>query len=158
MLTLYRRPARRQSITNARAVAQHIYFAGGRAPAVSSAKRQQAFVQPSLQLDALTLTARAFAERALGRNADFIDAGLAPGDRIERYNATYAAGFVARTDPAAGTVVAPGTAIDYVVSKGPEPTPTPAPTPRPTGTPTLLRRAGHSKASAMANSAMRSPS
>lgn len=61
-----------------------------------------------------------------------LDAGLALGDRLERFNATYAAGIVARTDPAPGTAVAPGTPVSYVVSRGPEPTATPAPTPAPT--------------------------
>ena len=38
-------------------------------------------------------------------------------------------------DPGPGQLVARRTAVNYVVSKGPEPTPTPAPTPPPTPTP-----------------------
>ena len=45
-------------------------------------------------------------------------------------------GSVIRSSPTPGTEVAPGTAVDYVVSKGPSPTPTVAPTQAPTPTPT----------------------
>ncbi len=38
--------------------------------------------------------------------------------------------------PVAGTQVTTGTTVDYVVSKGPEPTATPSPTPSPTAAPT----------------------
>ncbi len=57
--------------------------------------------------------------------ADAVDllvaADLEPGDRTEGFDPDIAAGAVIGTDPVAGTEVAPGTAIDYVVSKGPEP-------------------------------------
>src|SRR5687768_18568398 len=38
-------------------------------------------------------------------------------------------GLVVTQVPAPGVVVAKGTAVDYVISKGPEPTPSPTPTP-----------------------------
>ena len=57
--------------------------------------------------------------------ADAVDllvaADLAPGDRTEAFDPDIAVGAVISTDPVAGTEVAPGTAIDYVVSKGAEP-------------------------------------
>ncbi|MCJ7710058.1 MAG: PASTA domain-containing protein, partial [Chloroflexi bacterium] len=45
------------------------------------------------------------------------------------------AGAVVTTSPAAGVSVAKGTIVDYVVSKGPEPTPAPSATPAPSPTP-----------------------
>jgi len=52
-----------------------------------------------------------------------IDAGLAPGRRIDRANRDIAAGAIVRTDPAGGAAVPPGSVIDYVLSRGPDPTP-----------------------------------
>ena len=54
-----------------------------------------------------------------------LDAGLEPGERTDAFDNDVAAGAVVSTDPAAGTQVAPGTTVDYVVSLGVEPTPTP---------------------------------
>ena len=54
-----------------------------------------------------------------------LDLGLQPGQRTEAFNGHVAAGLVIRTDPAAGTEVQPGSAVDYVVSLGVEPTPDP---------------------------------
>ena len=48
------------------------------------------------------------------------DAGLVAGDRSEAYDDTIAAGNVLSTDPAAGSEVAPGSAVAYVVSLGVE--------------------------------------
>ena len=48
-------------------------------------------------------------------------AGLALGNVTRAYSATMPAGDVISQDPAAGTSVAPGTAVDLVVSRGPEP-------------------------------------
>ena len=66
-----------------------------------------------------------------------IDAGLEPGERTDAFDDEVAAGAVISTDPAAGTEVAPGTTVDYVVSLGVEPTPTPEPTPAPVAVPDL---------------------
>jgi beta-lactam-binding protein with PASTA domain len=43
---------------------------------------------------------------------------------------------VISTTPVAGQILAPNTPVDYVVSKGPQPTPAPTPTPQPTPPPT----------------------
>ncbi len=64
------------------------------------------------------------------------DANLRVGQRTEAFDPLVPAGQVAAQNPSAGIVVATGTPIDYVVSKGPEPTPTPTPTPSPTPSPT----------------------
>jgi ABC-type amino acid transport substrate-binding protein len=61
-----------------------------------------------------------------------LDAGLEPGERTRRFSNEVATGRVIRTDPRAGTVVQRGTSVDYVLSRGPEPTPSPVPTPNPT--------------------------
>ena len=70
-----------------------------------------------------------------------VQAGLTPGATTEAYDPAVPAGSVIASSPAAGTQVAKGTTVNYVVSKGPEPTaspsPTPAPTPSPSPTPTL---------------------
>jgi beta-lactam-binding protein with PASTA domain len=54
-----------------------------------------------------------------------VDTGLTPGRRLERFNDTIEAGLVLRTEPAAETQVEPGTSVDYVISRGPEPLPVP---------------------------------
>ncbi len=55
--------------------------------------------------------------------ADALDAldaaGLSAGDATEASDATIAAGNVVSSDPAADAEVAPGTAVDYVLSTGP---------------------------------------
>ncbi|MET0772719.1 MAG: PASTA domain-containing protein [Candidatus Limnocylindrales bacterium] len=64
--------------------------------------------------------------------------GLRAGERLRAYHASIDSGDVIRTDPAAGVRVSTGTRVDYVVSRGPQPTPSPTPkataTPRPTPT------------------------
>jgi eukaryotic-like serine/threonine-protein kinase len=64
--------------------------------------------------------------------------GLTPGVSSEAFDDTIPEGQIISQDPRAGTVVAAGTPVDYVVSSGPEPTeaPTEAPTPTPTQAPT----------------------
>ena len=62
-------------------------------------------------------------------------AGLTVGTRTEAFDPFIPAGEVVSNDPGPNTVVLPGSPINYVVSKGPEPSPTPAPTPVPTPTP-----------------------
>ena len=57
------------------------------------------------------------------------DAGLRVGLRTEAFDPTIAVGLVAGQNPSAGIVVAKGTPVDYVISKGPEPTPSPTPSP-----------------------------
>ncbi|MFN8517973.1 MAG: PASTA domain-containing protein [Chloroflexota bacterium] len=66
-----------------------------------------------------------------------LDLGLEPGERAEAFDDQVANGSVISTDPEAGTELPPGTAVDYVVSLGGEPTPTPEPTPSPVAVPDL---------------------
>jgi serine/threonine-protein kinase len=61
--------------------------------------------------------------------------GLMPGTRTEAFDAFVPIGAVVSQQPGPGILVAPATPVDYVVSKGPEPTPTPTPPPTPTPTP-----------------------
>jgi len=63
-------------------------------------------------------------------------AGLSIGTRTEAFDAVVPQGSIVSQSPGAGQSVARQTPVDYVVSKGPEPTPTPAPTPQPTPAPT----------------------
>jgi serine/threonine protein kinase len=69
------------------------------------------------------------------RNA-LTSAGLTPGDRTDAYDASVPEGSVVSCNPYEGVALPKGSKVDYVVSKGPEPTPTPAPTPTPTPAPT----------------------
>jgi hypothetical protein len=62
--------------------------------------------------------------------------GLQVGTRTEAYDPVIPLGSVIDQDPAPGLVVTKGLAVDYVVSRGPEPTPSPTPTPTPTPAPT----------------------
>jgi beta-lactam-binding protein with PASTA domain/tRNA A-37 threonylcarbamoyl transferase component Bud32 len=62
-------------------------------------------------------------------------AGLLVGVRSEAYDPLYPAGSIVSTSPGPNEIVLPGSPVDYVVSKGLEPTPTPGPTPIPTPTP-----------------------
>ncbi len=62
--------------------------------------------------------------------------GLTVGEETTEFSPSVPAGSVTAQNPRAGTVVAPGTPVDYVISNGPEPTPSPTPTPAPTPTPT----------------------
>ncbi len=62
-------------------------------------------------------------------------AGLVVGTRSEAFDPAVPTGSIISQDPRAGLPVAPGTTVNYVVSKGPEPSPTPSPTPTPTPTP-----------------------
>jgi beta-lactam-binding protein with PASTA domain len=62
--------------------------------------------------------------------------GLTVGTETQVFDPTAPAGTVVSQSPAAGIIVAPGTAVDYAVSKGPEPTPSPTPSPTPTPAPT----------------------
>ena len=66
------------------------------------------------------------------------DAGLSIGLRTDAFDPLVPVGVIVGQSPSAGVVVAKLTPIDYVVSKGLEPTPTPtlAPTPTPTLAPT----------------------
>jgi beta-lactam-binding protein with PASTA domain len=67
-----------------------------------------------------------------------IEAGLQAGAQRERFNPRVPAGRVIRTDPPAGTEVARGSTVDYVVSRGPRPVEeTPAPEPTDRAEPTL---------------------
>ena len=61
-------------------------------------------------------------------------AGLTLGVRTESYDPGIPAGSIIGTTLPAGLEVPTGTAIDYEVSKGPEPTPSPTPSPTPTPT------------------------
>ena len=64
-----------------------------------------------------------------------VQAGLQLGTRTEDFDPSIPAGSIIGQDPQAGLSVTKGLAVNYVVSKGPEPTPTPTPTPAPTPTP-----------------------
>ncbi len=57
--------------------------------------------------------------------ATITGAGFSVGAVTEDWSATVPAGSVIGQDPAAGTVMIPGTAVNFVVSKGPAPVPTP---------------------------------
>jgi heat shock protein HslJ len=65
-------------------------------------------------------------------------AGLTAGEKTSAYDAAVTKGTVMSTNPKAGVVVQSGTAVDYLVSRGPAPTPTPSPKPtaKPTSKPT----------------------
>ena len=67
-----------------------------------------------------------------------LNARLKPGTASEEFDPAAPEGQVIGQSPAATVEVAEGTSVDYVLSKGPEPTPTPTPepTPVPTDTPT----------------------
>jgi len=62
--------------------------------------------------------------------------GLSIGNRTEAYDPFVPLGSILDQNPGPGIIVAPGTPVDYVVSKGPEPTPSPTATPSPTPSPT----------------------
>jgi serine/threonine-protein kinase len=64
-----------------------------------------------------------------------IAAGLTIGTRTEEYDPFIIAGSIIGHTPGPNLLVIPGTAIDYVVSRGPEPTPSPSPSPTPSPTP-----------------------
>ena len=64
------------------------------------------------------------------------DAGLRPGVRSDAFDPIVPVGLVASQNPSAGIIVAKGTAVDWVVSKGPEPSPSPTPSPTPSPSPT----------------------
>ena len=63
-------------------------------------------------------------------------AGFTVGLRKEAFDPVIPAGLVSDQSIPPGTLAAPGTPLDYTVSRGPEPTPTPPPTPEPTPPPT----------------------
>jgi eukaryotic-like serine/threonine-protein kinase len=63
-------------------------------------------------------------------------AGLRIGTRTEAFDPLIPPQSIVSQDPAAGVAVAKDTVVNYVVSKGPEPSPSPSPTPVPTPVPT----------------------
>jgi beta-lactam-binding protein with PASTA domain len=64
-----------------------------------------------------------------------VKAGLNPGTRQDAFDPTVPVGSVMGTSPVGGTLVATGTNVDYVLSKGPQPSPSPSATPSATPTP-----------------------
>ena len=62
-------------------------------------------------------------------------AKLTIGNRTDAFDASIPAGKVVSQDPGPGLVVTQGLTVNYVISKGPEPTPTPSPSPSPSPTP-----------------------
>ena len=54
---------------------------------------------------------------------ELVAAGLRPGAKTEAFDPTVPVGLIVSQNPAPGVIVARDAAIDYVVSKGPEPTP-----------------------------------
>ena len=67
---------------------------------------------------------------------ELVSVGLRPGAKTEAFDPTVPVGLIVSQNPAPGVIVARDASIDYVVSRGPEPTPTPTPTPSPTPEPT----------------------
>lgn len=65
-----------------------------------------------------------------------VSEGLTVGTRAEAFDPSIPIGAVIDQRPSPGILVAPETAVDYVVSLGPEPTPSPTPSPSPTPAPT----------------------
>src|SRR5206468_10653964 len=53
-------------------------------------------------------------------------AGLTIGARTDAYDPVVPVGFVVAQNPGPGAIVAKATVVDYVVSKGPEPSPSPS--------------------------------
>jgi serine/threonine-protein kinase len=92
--------------------------------------------QPLVEVPNLVGVTEADATKALQ------DAGFKLGARTDQYDSSIPAGSIISTNPKAGVDVPKGTEIDYVVSKGPEPSespsesPSPSPSPSPTPTPT----------------------
>ena len=64
-----------------------------------------------------------------------VQAGFVAGNRTEEFDALVPVGSVVSQDPRAGLTATTGIGIDYVISKGPEPSASPSPTPTPTPTP-----------------------
>jgi len=62
--------------------------------------------------------------------------GLKLGTGTESYDPLVPAGQIISQDPAPGVQAAPGSAVNYTISKGPQPTPSPTPVPTPAPTPT----------------------
>jgi serine/threonine-protein kinase len=65
-----------------------------------------------------------------------VGAGLQPGTKTEVFDPVVPAGQIIRQSPVAGVLANKGTAVDYDLSKGPEPSASPSPSPSPTPTPT----------------------
>jgi serine/threonine-protein kinase len=61
--------------------------------------------------------------------------GMKIGARTDAFDPVAPLGTILSQDPGPGAVVAKGTILNYVVSKGPEPSLPPTPTPQPTPTP-----------------------
>jgi len=68
--------------------------------------------------------------------SEIVTAGLKPGIKTEAFDPVVPVGLIVTQIPAPGVVVAKGSAVDYVISKGPDPTPSPTPSPTPTPAPT----------------------
>jgi eukaryotic-like serine/threonine-protein kinase len=66
-----------------------------------------------------------------------LEAGLVRGNVTQAFDNTIPNGSVVSQNPPPGRTVAKGTPVDYVVSKGAEPTPPPAPTATPAPTPVV---------------------
>ena len=67
-----------------------------------------------------------------------VAAGLTPGTQTEAFDPVVAPDLIVTQAPIPGLVASKGTPVDYVVSKGPQPSPSPSPTPTPSATPTPL--------------------
>ena len=64
------------------------------------------------------------------------EANLKVGTSTEEFDDLIPDGSIVSQDPGAGQIVSQGLTVNYVVSKGPEPTPSPSPSPSPTPSPT----------------------
>ena len=71
--------------------------------------------------------------------AELVSMGLRPGLKTEAFDPVVPANLIATQVPNPGVLMVRDAAVDYVISKGPEPTPTPTPSPTasPTPEPTL---------------------
>jgi serine/threonine protein kinase len=103
--------------------------AGGQAQRGSEVTVTVATSEVTTVVPDLRLRTEAELERILTENQ------LVRGVRIDAHDAAVPSTLVASTNPRFGVEVAFGTAVDYVLSLGPEPTPSPTPTLEPGATP-----------------------
>lgn len=116
---------------------------GGSSPTATSTAAPTATAEPT---DAAVAVPDIVDETEQAGLVELGEAGLTAGDRTRAYSDDIDSGRIISTDPRAGVIVERGTEVDYVLSRGPEPTPSPTPrktakptakpTPRPTARPT----------------------
>jgi serine/threonine-protein kinase len=105
-------------------------------PAAGTAVESGATVKLTLALGDETVAVPDLRGRTESEAVNLIVAAkLKIGTRSEAFDAFIPVGAIVSQDPIPGLVVSQGLEVDYVVSKGPEPTPSPSPTPSPTPSP-----------------------